>query len=106
VAADQPPTPIDQTSLIRRNDVMQAVGGVIEAYKVQQAALLDSVTGETVQGRGFLSDAGQVAERRKTSRLYLLYYTLIVAWWRAGWCCWRTALAIWTRAAPSLPGWR
>ena len=78
VAADQRPTPVDQTSLIRRNDVMQAVGGVIEAYKVQQAALLDSVTGETVQGRGFLSDAGQVAERRKTSRLYLMYYTLIV----------------------------
>jgi hypothetical protein len=78
VAADQRPTPVDQTSLIRRNDVMQAVGGVIEAYKVQQAALLDSVTGETVQGRGFLSDAGQVAERRKTSRLYLGYYTLIV----------------------------
>jgi hypothetical protein len=78
VAADQRPTPVDQTSLIRRNDVMQAVGGVIDAYKVQQAALLDSVTGETVQGRGFLSDAGQVAERRKTSRLYLMYYTLIV----------------------------
>jgi hypothetical protein len=77
VVADQPQAPIDQTSLIRRNDVMQAVGGVIEAYKVQQAALLDSVTGETVQGRGFLSDAGQVAERRKTSRLYLLYYTFI-----------------------------
>jgi hypothetical protein len=78
VAADQRPTPVDQTSLIRRNDVMQAVGGVIEAYRVQQSALLDSVTGETVQGRGFLSDAGQVAERRKTSRLYLLYYTVIV----------------------------
>jgi hypothetical protein len=78
VVADQPPAPIDQTSLIRRNDVMQAVGGVIEAYRVQQSALLDSVTGETVQGRGFLSDAGQVAERRKTSRLYLLYYTVIV----------------------------
>jgi hypothetical protein len=77
VVADQPPAPIDQTSLIRRNDVMQAVGGVIEAYRVQQSALLDSVTGETVQGRGFLSDAGQVAERRKTSRLYLFYYTLI-----------------------------
>ena len=77
VVADQPPAPIDQTSLIRRNDVMQAVGGVIEAYRVQQSALLDSVTGETVQGRGFLSDAGQVAERRKTSRLYLLYYTFI-----------------------------
>ena len=28
VVADQPPAPIDQTSLIRRNDVMQAVGGI------------------------------------------------------------------------------
>jgi hypothetical protein len=84
VVADQPPAPIDQTSLIRRNDVMQAVGGVIEAYRVQQSALLDSVTGETVQGRGFLSDAGQVAERRKTSRLYLLYYTVIVGMVAAG----------------------
>ena len=63
VVADQPPAPIDQTSLIRRNDVMQAVGGVIEAYRVQQSALLDSVTGETVQGRGFLSDAGHVRHR-------------------------------------------
>ena len=84
VVADQPPAPIDQTSLIRRNDVMQAVGGVIEAYRVQQSALLDSVTGETVQGRGFLSDAGQVAERRKTSRLYLLYYTFITGLVAAG----------------------
>ncbi len=67
-----------RTDLVRRQDVVNVVDRMIDGYMTQQSALLDSVTGETVQGRGFLSDAGQVAERRKTSRLYLLYYTLIV----------------------------
>ena len=67
-----------RTDLVRRQDVVNVVDRMIDGYMTQQSALLDSVTGETVQGRGFLSDAGQVAERRKTSRLYLFYYTVIV----------------------------
>jgi hypothetical protein len=66
-----------RADLVRRQDVVNVVDRMIDGYMTQQSALLDSVTGETVQGRGFLSDAGQVAERRKTSRMYLFYYTLI-----------------------------
>ena len=68
-----------RADLVRRQDVVNVVDRMITAYSDQQGALLDQVQGETVQGRGFLSDAGQVAERRKTSRLYLGYYLAVTA---------------------------
>ena len=55
-----------ETSLIRRQDVVDTTNRMIEAYQVQQRALLDQVQGETVGGHGgFLSNADQVMERRK-----------------------------------------
>lgn len=82
IAADTQPTnaPIEQASLIRRADVMQAVGGVITAYQTQQRTLLDQVQGETVGGGGgFLSNAEQVMQRRKTSGMYLRQYMFVSA---------------------------
>ena len=72
VAADPTPVTVEpaRADLVRRADVMQTVGRVIDAYEVQQRSLLDQVQGETTRG-GFLSDATQVAERRRTSRMYL-----------------------------------
>ena len=65
-----------RADLVRRQDVVGTIDRLITAYSDQQGALLDQVQGETTRG-GFLSGADQVRERRKTSRLYLLYYTLI-----------------------------
>ena len=83
VAADRPPAPIEQTSLIRRNDVMQAVGGVIEAYSAQQKSLLSHAQGEIIDayqtGGGRTSTAAELAERRKTARLYLMAQTATTA---------------------------
>lgn len=83
IAADRPPAPIEQTSLIRRNDVMQAVGGVIEAYSAQQKSLLSHAQGEIIDayqtGGGRTSTAAELAERRKTARLYLMAQTMTTA---------------------------
>ncbi len=68
-----------RADLVRRQDVVNVVDRMITAYSDQQGALLDQVQGETVQGRGFLSGADQVAERRKTSRMYLLTYGAVAA---------------------------
>jgi hypothetical protein len=63
-----------RADLIRRSDIMQTVSGVIDIYGQQQRAALQGLQDETMGGRSFLSDAGQVAERRKTSSLYLGAY--------------------------------
>ena len=69
-----------ETSLIRRQDVVETTNRMIDGYMVQQRALLDQVTGETVGGQhGFLSNANQVMERRKTSGMYLRQYTFVSA---------------------------
>ena len=70
VAAENPPATIDT---IRRADVMAAIGSVVDIYTQQQREALRGVAAD-VGNRGYCSDAGAVAERRKTSRLYLLAY--------------------------------
>ena len=51
-----------ETSLIRRQDVVETTNRMIDGYMVQQRALLDQVTGETVGGQhGFLSNANPVS---------------------------------------------
>lgn len=67
-----------RTDLVRRQDVVQVVDRMIDGYMTQQRALLDQVQGEATH-TGFLSDANQVMERRKTSALYLLTYGLVSA---------------------------
>jgi hypothetical protein len=73
VAAEQPPARIDT---IRRSDVMTAIGSVVDLYTEQQREALRQVTAD-VGGRGYCSDAAAVAERRRTSRLYLILYGLV-----------------------------
>ncbi len=70
VAAENPPATIDG---IRRSDVMAAVGSVVDIYTQQQRQALRGVAAD-VGARGYCSDAAAVAERRKTSRLYLWAY--------------------------------
>ncbi|MCB0146358.1 MAG: hypothetical protein KDE01_01720 [Caldilineaceae bacterium] len=58
---------------------MKLVSGVVDVYTEQQRAALAGIQSETIDRRGFLSDANMVAERRKTSRMYLLHYTGVTA---------------------------
>ncbi len=58
---------------IRRSDVVSTIDTMLAMYGEQQRAMLATVQ-QDVGGRGFLSDAAAVAERRKTSRLYLILY--------------------------------
>lgn len=51
---------------------------MISGYFDQQRAALAAVQEDTSRG-GYLSNADQVAERRKTSRLYLSFYVIVVA---------------------------
>ena len=75
VMADQAPTvATPETSLIRRQDVVEVTGKMIDGYMTQQRGLLDQVQGETTHA-GFLSGADQVAERRRTSGMYPVSYT-------------------------------
>ena len=70
------------TSLLKRQDIVAVTGQMIEAYQGQQRALLGRLQEDVVGGGssgGFLSDADQVAERRKTSGLYLRTYLLVSA---------------------------
>jgi len=77
VAAEPVATP--RAELLRREDIMRTVEGVLDTYNTQQRAVIQSLQGETVGGRGFLSDADQVRERRKTSALYLAAYGAVAA---------------------------
>lgn len=63
---------------IRRQDVVATIDSMLAMYGEQQRAMLATVQ-QDVGGRGFLSDAAAVAERRKTSRLYLVLYGTVAA---------------------------
>ena len=78
VAPDQVTIEPAQTSLIKRGDVVNVVDRMIDGYMTQQRGLLDQVQGETTHA-GFLSGADQVAERRRTSIVYLGYYLAVTA---------------------------
>ena len=82
VMADQAPTvATPETSLLRRQDVVEASTAVIRAYSEQQNALLGRLQEDVVGGGsgGFLSNADQVAQRRQTSGMYLRSYLLVSA---------------------------
>ena len=78
VSPDQVTIEPPRADLVRRQDVVNVVDRMIDGYMTQQRGLLDQVQGDATGG-GFLSNAGQVAERRKTSRLYLGYYLAVTA---------------------------
>ena len=67
------PEAIPRADLVRRGDVVDQVGRLIDVYQEQQRAALAGVQ-QDVGRNGYLSSADAVAERRKTSRLYLLTY--------------------------------
>lgn len=78
VAADARPQDLPRADLVRRADVVHTVDRMISGYFDQQRAALAAVQEDTSRG-GYLSNADQVAERRKTSRLYLSFYVIVVA---------------------------
>ena len=78
VSPDQVTIEPARADLVRRQDVVNVVDRMIDGYMTQQGALLDQVQGETTRS-GFLSGADQVAERRRTSIVYLGYYLAVTA---------------------------
>jgi hypothetical protein len=101
VAAEPVATP--RAELLRREDIMRTVEGVIDTYNTQQRAVIQSLQGETVSGRGFLSDADQVRERRKTSALYLATYGTVAGITIAGLAYLATLAGL--SGAVALAGW-
>lgn len=83
VAADPTPTVTVETSLLRRQDVVQSVDGLIRAYSEQQRGLLDQVQHDAT-GSGFLSNGQQIDARRRLSRMYLVHQTGTVGMVAAG----------------------
>ena len=73
---DPPPAP--RAEIIRRQDVLDQVGGLLSIYQEQQRQALQVAQADATRG-GFLSDANTVAERRKLSRMYLLTYSGVSA---------------------------
>ena len=96
------PTEPPRQDLVRRGDVVDQVGRLIDVYQEQQRAALASVR-EDVTQHGYLSDAHQVAERRKLTRLYLLTYSGVSGLTMGG-----LAILAWLAGADgaiSLAGW-
>lgn len=74
---DAGPVAPPRADLVRRGDVVDQVGRLIDVYQEQQRAALATVQTDVTRG-GFLSTADQVNARRKTSGMYLGYYTCVV----------------------------
>lgn len=91
-----------RADLVRRQDVVDQVGRLVDIYVEQQRGALATVQ-QDVGGRGYLSDASAVAERRKLTRLYLLTYSGVSGLTMAG-----LAMLAWLAGADgvmSLAGW-
>ena len=76
VEPDRPIQP--RAEIIRRQDIIDQVGGLLTIYQEQQRQALQIAQADATRG-GFLSDANTVAERRKLSRMYLLTYSGVSA---------------------------
>lgn len=74
----EPEVQYPRVDLVRRNDVVDQVGRLIDVYQDQQRAALSAVQVDANRG-GYLSTADQVDARRRTSRMYLAFYVIIVA---------------------------
>ena len=66
-----------RADLVRRQDVIDQVGALVNIYQDQQRQALQ-VAQENVRG-GIFDDASTVAERRKLSRMYLMTYSGVSA---------------------------
>ncbi len=69
------PQPQPKADIIRRQDVIDQLGRVVDVYEQQQQAMLGTITHGAQHG--VFSTADQVRERRWTSAMYLLYYGLV-----------------------------
>jgi len=67
-----------RADVIRRQDVIDQVGNLVQLDGEQQRAALSAVQVDANRG-GYLSTADQVDARRRTSRMYLAFYVIIVA---------------------------
>lgn len=102
VAPEVLPAEPPRQDLVRRQDVVNQVEQLVALYGEQQRAALASVR-EDVTRAGYLSDAHQVAERRKLTRLYLLTYSGVSGLTMGG-----LAILAWLAGADgaiSLAGW-
>lgn len=91
-----------RADIIRRQDVVDQVGRLVDIYQEQQRGALATVQ-QDVGGREYLSDASAVAERRKLTRLYLLTYSGVSGLTMGG-----LAILAWLAGADgaiSLAGW-
>ena len=114
VEPDRPPSP--RTDIVRRQDVIDQFGRIVDVYQEQQRNLLGTV--QQSSANGLFSTADQVAERRRTSRMYLLFYGavsgsamagLMIFAWRNGWSDGPGAFAFWlvgTALVTGLLAWR
>ena len=100
VEPDRPIAP--RAEIIRRQDIVDQVGGLLTIYQEQQRQALQIAQNDATRG-GFLSDANTVAERRKLSRMYLLTYSGVSALTMGG-VAYLAALAG-TDGSLSLAGW-
>lgn len=71
------PQPAPRTDIIRRQDIIDGVGRLVDVYQEQQQAMLGTV--QQAAHSGSFSTAEQVRERRYTSGMYLVFYALVVA---------------------------
>ena len=97
---DPPPAP--RAEIIRRQDIIDQVSGLLSIYQEQQRQALQVAQTDATRG-GFLSDAHTVAERRKLSRMYLLTYSGVSALTMGG-VAYLAALAG-ANGSLSLAGW-
>lgn len=110
------PQPTQRADVVRRQDVIDQFGRIVDVYQDQQRNLLGTV--QQSSAAGLFSTAEQVAERRKTSRMYLLFYGaisgsamagLMIFAWRNGWSDGPGAFAFWlvgTALVTGLLAWR
>jgi len=96
------PTPAPRAEIIRRQDIIDQVGGLLAIYQEQQRQALQIAQADATRG-GFLSDANTVAERRKLSRMYLLTYSGVSALTMGGVAY--LANLVGTNGSLSLAGW-
>ena len=114
VPNDPPPAP--RTDIVRRQDIIDQFGRIVDVYQDQQRNILGTV--QTGTANQLFSSAGQVAERRRTSRMYLIFYGavsgsamagLVIFAWRNGWSDGPGSFAFWLLGTALVTGvlaWR
>lgn len=116
VQPDPQPVQPQRTDIVKRQDIIDQFGRIVDVYQEQQRNLLGTV--QQSNASGLFSSAEQVAERRRTSRMYLLFYGsvsgaamagLMIFAWRNGWSDGPGAFAFWlvgTALVTGLLAWR